>query len=213
MRNRKSSRDVSAARNNTAGRRVAGWTLPGLAIVVLFAVACGAEARSESYPNTFEGLVECVYGSMEGSLTRPRAHPYADTPYLTDLDPNAAIVGGRITVSDEAWQHFEGLLKVSGDPCGGIRTYPISETGLAGRKALELQAVGVMFIVPLVGMLSPDMAHNCTIWQEELRPYKEQSSDRVGISKRVPERWQAYSAAWDRASNGIDQQCAAHGVG
>ena len=57
------------------------------------------------------------------------------------------------------------------------------------------------------------MAHNCAVWHEELRPYKVQSADAVGISQRVPERWQAFSAAWDRATSGIDQQCAAYGVG
>ena len=150
---------------------------------------------------------------MEGSLTRPRSHPYADSPYLTDLDPELAIVDGRVVASDEAWQHFEGLLKVSGDACGGIRTYPSSELGMAGRKALELQAMGVMFVVPLVGLLSPDMEHNCAVWKEELRPYKDQSSNMVGISKKVPERWQAFSTAWDRASDGIDQQCEVHEVG
>ena len=112
--------------------------LPGLAVVfIAFATACG----SAPYPNTFEGLVECIYTSMEGSLTRPLSHPYVDSPYLTDLDPESTIVAGRIAVSDKAWQHFESQLKVSanvlekGNACHGVRTYPTSELGLAGPKS------------------------------------------------------------------------------
>ena len=150
---------------------------------------------------------------MEGALTRPRSPHFADAPYFTDLDPDATIVDGQVLVSEGAWLPFETLLEASGGRCAGVRTYPSSEIGLAGRKALELQAVGVIFIAALIGTLSPDMAHNCAVWHEELRPYKEQSSDAVGISHRSGTRWQAFSVAWDRAVAGIDQQCAAHGVG
>lgn len=212
---------MPACYNRVAGPTVRAtatcWALLGLLTLVLSVAACGgvaaAPAAPDPYPDTYEGLIECVYDNMAGSLTRPRSQHYAQSPYLTDLDPQATIVGGQVSASEEAWLPFEPLLEASGGRCAGVRTYPSSELGLAGRKALELQAIGIMFIVALIGALSPDMAHNCAVWQEELRPYKVQSADAVGISQRVPERWQAFSVAWDRAASGIDQECAVHGAG
>ncbi len=150
---------------------------------------------------------------MEGSLTRPRSLQYSDFPYLKGLDPDASIVDGRIAVSDEAWQQFETLLQVSGNTCDGIRTYERSNEDWQEQKAFELQTIGILFVVPLVGLLSPDMAHNCTLWREELRLYKDQAAGMIGVSEANNEQWQAFSAVWGKASDGIDQHCANYGIG
>ncbi len=177
-------------------------------VVALTVTACGSETHAARFPNTYEGLVECVYDNMEGSLTRPRSQQYANIPYLNELDPGASIVDGWVSVSDEAWQHFEGVLRVSQRTCDGIRTFDTSDKGWRQQKSLELRAMGILFIVPLVGLLSPDMAHNCAVWQEELRPYRDQSAETMGVSKASQQTWQAFSIAWTKASDGIDQQCA-----
>ena len=142
-------------------------------------------------------------------MTRPRSVQYADTPYLTDLDPQATIVGGRLAVSDEAFEQFQDVFQTSHEVCGGVRTYDVSDDDWQETKALELQSMGIMFVVPMIGLLSPDMAHNCTLWRGQLRPYKDQAAGVVGVPKANKAKWEAFSTAWSTASDGIDQQCAA----
>ena len=190
--------------------------LMALMFVPMMVTACGSDetpaappfTNAPPFPNTYEGLVECVYSNMEGSLTRPRSQQYANIPYLNELDPEASIVGGHLSVSDEAWQHFEGLLQATQQICGGVRTYDVSNEDWPEQKAMELQSMGILFVVPLVGLLTPDMAHNCAVWREEFRPYKDQSAGVMGVPRANEAKWQAFSFAWSTASDGIDQQCA-----